>query len=47
MELAALKETYQRIDSLNKQEQEIIAEVEQSIGHSQDNEPDPENKLDE
>ncbi len=47
VELAALKETYQRIDSLNKQEQEIIAEVEQSIGHSQDNEPDPENKLDE
>ncbi len=47
VELAALKETYQQIDSLNKQEQEIIAEAEQSIGHSQDNKPDQENKSDE
>ncbi len=47
VELAALKETYQQIDSLNKQEQEIIAEAEQSIGQSQDNKPDPENKSDE
>ena len=47
VELAALKETYQQIDSLNKQEQEIIAEAEQSIGHNQDNKPDQENKSDE